>query len=118
MLQFHLEREAALTIAMRRTSVTTELGVIEQRNGIVSGYREKPVFEYAASMGVYMYEPRALDAIPEGPCQFPELVLELLTRGERVAAFETDALWYHIGTPQQHRDAARELSAQSLQTNA
>jgi NDP-sugar pyrophosphorylase family protein len=115
MLRFHLEREAALTIAMRRTSVATELGVIDQTDGIVSGYREKPVFDYAASMGVYMYEPRALDAIPDGPCQFPELVLELLARGERVAAFETVARWHHIGTPEQHLEATRRLSSQQAQ---
>jgi NDP-mannose synthase len=115
MLQFHLEHEAALTIAMHRASVATELGVIELTEGIVSGYREKPVFEYAASMGVYMYEPRALRGIPDGPCQFPELVLELLARGEQVAAFETDARWHHIGTPEQHLQAARWLGADPAQ---
>jgi NDP-sugar pyrophosphorylase family protein len=62
-------------------------------------------------MGIYMYEPRALQALPDGACQFPDLVLELLARGERVAAFETDADWRHIGTFEQHVEAARGLEA-------
>jgi NDP-sugar pyrophosphorylase family protein len=109
MLDFHREREAVLTVATRRSQVQTELGVIEQADGIVSGYREKPVLEYSASMGIYIYEPRALDALPEGACQFPDLVLRLLERGERIAAFETDADWYHIGTFEQHVEATRLL---------
>ncbi len=91
MSPFHRARGAALTIATRAL-VKTELGVIEHSDGAVTGYREKPVLEYSASMGVYIYEPRALAALPDGPCQFPDLVLALLDRGERIAAFETDGL--------------------------
>src|SRR5947209_7780685 len=61
MLAFHHEHDAALTIATRETQVQTDLGVIECNDGMVSGYREKPVLEYSASMGIYMYEPRALE---------------------------------------------------------
>jgi NDP-sugar pyrophosphorylase family protein len=111
MLAFHREQGAALTIATRRTAVATELGVIEHRDGAVRDYREKPVLEYSASMGIYLYEPRALDELPDGPCQFPELVLGLLARGEQVAAFDTEASWYHIGTPGQHREAEMDLGA-------
>ena len=38
-------------------------------------------------MGIYVYEARALEYLPAGPCQFPELVLRLLEAGERVAAY-------------------------------
>jgi len=109
MLDFHRASGAALTIATRRAHVATELGVIEHEAGLLTGYREKPVLEYSASMGIYVYEPRAVAMLPHGPCQFPELVLALLAAGERVAAFETDAHWYHIGTPEQHVEASREL---------
>jgi NDP-sugar pyrophosphorylase family protein len=114
MLAFHRDRDAALTIATRRASVATELGVIDHANGDVTGYREKPVLEYSASMGLYLYEPRALSALPEGACQFPDLVLSLLARGERVAAYETDATWFHIGTPAQHRDVSEQLGTDPL----
>ena len=109
MLEFHRLQAAALTIGSRRTQVGIELGVMELERGVVSDYVEKPVLEYIASMGIYLYEPRAMDALPEGPCQFPELVLALLARGERVAAYETDAAWHHIGTPEQHREAVRVI---------
>jgi NDP-sugar pyrophosphorylase family protein len=109
MLAFHREQRAVLTIATVRTQVGTDLGVIEHHDGAVSGYREKPVLEYSASMGVYIYEPSALSALPEGACQFPDLVLRLLDRGDRIAAFQTDASWHHIGTFDQHLEASRLL---------
>jgi len=109
LLAFHKERGAALTIASRTVTVNTELGVIDHIDGAVSTYREKPRFDYSASMGIYLFEPRALAALPDGPCQFPDLVLELLARDELVAAFESDANWYHIGTPEQHADVTREM---------
>jgi NDP-sugar pyrophosphorylase family protein len=109
MLAYHRSQQAALTIATRQASVQIELGVVEHELGRVVGYREKPVQSYSASMGVYLCEPRALDALPPGNCQFPDLVLALLERGEPVAAFETDAEWHHIGTHQQHLVAMRDL---------
>ncbi len=111
MLAYHHEQQAALTIATRQATVETELGVIEHEHGLVSDYREKPVLSYSASMGIYLYEPRALDALPEGTCQFPDLVLALLRLGERVAAYETDAQWHHVGTLAQHHEATRQLGA-------
>jgi NDP-sugar pyrophosphorylase family protein len=112
MLDFHRSHSAALTIACHEAEVATELGVIEHHGGVVADYREKPVLRYSASMGVYMYEPRALAALPAGPCQFPELVLGLLERGEHVSAYETDAQWHHVGTLDQHGEALRGLGFQ------
>ena len=113
MLAFHRSKEAALTIATRTARVETELGLIDHRDGLVTGYREKPVMTYSASMGIYLYEPRALDVLPEGQLQFPELVLDLLARDERVAAFHSEAAWLHIGNPAQHIEASQILGRRS-----
>lgn len=57
-------------------------------------------------MGIYVYDARALRYLPaEGPCQFPELVQSLLTKGETVAAFRSDAEWFDIGTVPEHQRA-------------
>jgi len=110
LLAAHAESGAALTIAMQRQKVDISLGVIECQNGSVSGYREKPSLTYDASMGIYVYEPRALKHLPtEGGCQFPELVLRLLAAGERVVPFRSDAVWYDIGTITEYERAVQDL---------
>jgi NDP-mannose synthase len=98
LVRFHRERSATLTVAMRSKRVDIDLGVIESEDGLVTGYREKPSHSYDVSMGVYVYEPKALGHLPEGACQFPELVERLLEAGEPVAAYRSDAEWYDIGT--------------------
>jgi NDP-sugar pyrophosphorylase family protein len=110
LVEFHREREAALTIAMRHTRVDVDLGVIETQDGFVTGYREKPSLKYDVSMGIYVYDERALRYLPDGPCQFPDLVLRLVEAGERVAAYgANDADWFDIGTLSEYERAAQEF---------
>jgi len=109
LVDYHHEREAALTIAMHRKQVHIDLGVIETDDGLVTGYREKPTLDYDVSMGIYVYDERALGYLPEGPCQFPELVLRLIEAGERVAAYRADDTdWYDIGTLEEYERAHQE----------
>jgi NDP-sugar pyrophosphorylase family protein len=106
LVRFHRRQDAALTIAMRATQVDIDLGVIESDGALVRNYIEKPSLRYEVSMGIYVYDERALRHLPDGPCQFPDLVLRLLAAGERVAAYQSDAEWFDIGTVQEHERAA------------
>jgi NDP-mannose synthase len=110
LVECHRARGAALTIATYAKRVDIDLGVIDSAEGFVTDYREKPSLDYNVSMGIYVYEARALDHLPdEGPCQFPELVLALLDAGERVAVYTSDAEWYDIGTFEEYERAVRDL---------
>ena len=99
LIDHHHATGATLTIAMFRKTVNIDLGVIESADNFVRAYREKPVIDCDVSMGVYVYDARALEYLPDGPCQFPELVQRLLDAGEPVAAYPCfDAQWFDIGT--------------------
>jgi NDP-sugar pyrophosphorylase family protein len=113
LLATHVEQEAALTIAMQRERVQVGLGVIDCQDGRITGYREKPSLVYDVSIGIYVYDPRAMRHLPrEGPCQFPELVLRLIAAGERVVPFRTDAVWYDIGTLAEYERALRHVQSE------
>jgi NDP-mannose synthase len=105
----HKEQGAALTVAMRGKKVNIDLGVIEAEDGFVHNYIEKPSLRYDVSMGAYVYDARALRYLPPGVCQFPDLVLRLLEAGERVAAYQTDADWYDIGTVGEYERASADV---------
>jgi NDP-mannose synthase len=111
LIDFHHAAEADLTIAMKEKSVKVDLGVIETADGVVTGYVEKPTIRYEVSMGVYVYEPRVLDELPDGPCQFPDLVHTLLETGYKVAALSTNASWYDIGTPSEYERAMNDMGS-------
>lgn len=105
----HQSSGAILTIATHAKRVNIDLGVIESDDGIISGYTEKPTLAFDVSMGIYMYERGALDYLPGGVCQFPDLVKRLITAGERVGAYRSDAEWFDIGTFPEYERAARYL---------
>jgi NDP-mannose synthase len=113
LLEFHHSQGATLTIAAREARIQTDLGVLVQEGPDVVGYEEKPAVTYTASAGVYVYEPAVLAALPDGPLQFPDLVLKLLAEGQRVVAYPTTAAWSHIGTVEQHEAALVSLAHRS-----
>jgi NDP-sugar pyrophosphorylase family protein len=106
LVAFHERSGAALTVAMHSKQVSIDLGVIETDGDRITGWREKPQLDYEVSMGIYVYDERALAHLPsQGACQFPELVQQLLDVGETVAAFRSNAEWYDIGTVGEHQRA-------------
>jgi mannose-1-phosphate guanylyltransferase len=107
----HMASGAALTIAMHQEILDISLGVIDSLDGQVTGYREKPRLTYDVSMGIYVYERRALHVLPEeGAFQFPDVVTRLLDAGEIVRPYHSDAVWYDIGTFAEYERALTDLS--------
>jgi NDP-sugar pyrophosphorylase family protein len=99
LMRLHVERNAALTIAVTRKRVQIELGVLQlnQDNQVV-GYDEKPVKEYPASMGIYAYHPRIKQYMTKDTyLDVPTLVLRLIAEGEIVQAYMPEAFWLDMG---------------------
>ncbi len=111
LMRFHRSQDAALTISTHEKDVEVSLGVIETDDGFVTEYIEKPTMHFQVSMGVYAYSAKALEMIPEGYFDFPDLVNALLEKGERVATYKAQARWYDIGTLEEHERATEELAA-------
>ena len=72
---------------------------------MVTDYIEKPTLKYQVSMGIYVYSPRALEHIPKGRFDFPDLVLSPIAAGERVGSCHFEGEWFDIGTPDEHERA-------------
>lgn len=105
LMQAHAEGGAALTIAAHHEDVTLSLGVIESSGEDVTGYVEKPTVSYEVSMGIYAYDPRALEQMLPGRFDFPDLVLRLVDAGESVRVHRFGGAWFDIGTAGQHERA-------------
>jgi NDP-sugar pyrophosphorylase family protein len=112
LMRFHEASGAALTVATHAKRVDIDLGVIEADGDRITGYREKPRLDYDVSMGIYVYDERALAHLPtEGACQFPDLVHRLLDAGEDVAGYRSEAEWFDIGTPDEHQRAVEAFES-------
>jgi len=115
LVDFHRSKNAVLTIATRKREVKIDLGVLEYNDDDeITAYYEKPAKTYDVSMGVYVYEPKALEFIEPGKrLDLPDLVLKLIAAGERVCSFSTDCQWLDIGRPDDYARAQELYEEQS-----
>jgi NDP-mannose synthase len=111
---FHRRQGATLTIAVHTRKVKVDFGVLDfDQDFRVRNYLEKPESTYHVSMGIYVYEPRVLRHIERGRyLDFPELVLRLISVGERVCAYPSDCLWLDIGRPDDYARAQEMFEEQ------
>lgn len=111
LMRFHEESGSALTIAACEKSTHTSLGVIELNGENVTGYAEKPTITHTVSMGIYVYDPSAVEHIPEGRADFPDVVSALLEAGKAVSAYRFEGEWLDVGTPEDHERALELVEA-------
>lgn len=95
---FHRQHGCAVTIATAKRLTKMDFGVIEDTDGKVIRFREKPHLSHVVSMGVYCMEPEVLRYIPAGvPFGFDDLMFCMLERNLSVATFRHSGLWLDIG---------------------
>jgi len=111
LFKFHREQGGICTIAMHERKVKIDLGVIELNQGYeITGYVEKPSFDYKVSMGLYVFEPRVMDFIPKDEyLDFPDLIKKLIAAGERVIGYPYDGYWQDLGNPGDYSQATRDF---------
>ncbi|WP_374686262.1 NDP-sugar synthase [Promineifilum sp.] len=111
LLAHHRRGGAAATIAMHRRQVHIDLGVIQQDgDGRVTGYIEKPTYDFMVSMGIYVFEPRVLRFIPTNAyLDFPDLVKRLIAAGETVSGYSFDGYWQDLGRPDDYERAVEDF---------
>jgi NDP-sugar pyrophosphorylase family protein len=95
---FHKSKGGLVSVAVTEKNVNIDLGVIEDGDGRISGFREKPTMKFKVSMGMYCMEPGVLDLIPNGvPYGFDDLILNMLAKGLPVYNYVHSGIWMDIG---------------------
>jgi NDP-sugar pyrophosphorylase family protein len=113
LVEAHRASGAIATIATHARKVKVDLGVL-QFNGSdeLTGYIEKPVYDFFVSMGIYVFEPRVLQFIPYNQyLDFPDLVLKLIENGERVMGYRFDGYWQDLGRADDYEQAVQEFES-------
>lgn len=94
----HEQSGAAATLCLREVRYEVPYGVVEEKDGQVAAIREKPVFSYQASAGIYVLEPRVCALVEPGvSCSMPALLERLIAKKERVCSHLIRGLWMDVG---------------------
>jgi NDP-sugar pyrophosphorylase family protein len=97
-IDHHRRQNSSLTIAATTRATKMDFGVIEDMNGVVTQFREKPTLMNCVSMGAYCMEPEIIKYIPDGVSfGFDDLMLCMISKGLPVHTFRHQGLWLDIG---------------------
>ncbi len=116
LVRLHKEKGALATIALRRVFDTSEFGVVElDGDGDILGFQEKPdpkeAISTLANTGIYVFEPRALEYVPED--SFFDFARDVFPRfleaGEKFVGYQGDFYWSDIGTLEAYRQAQYDV---------
>jgi NDP-sugar pyrophosphorylase family protein len=98
LLEFHCRHGAAATMAVRLHEWQHPFGVVYTKGVDITGFEEKPVTRSHINAGVYVLDPRALDALPAAePCDMPALFARLQERAARTIVYPMHEPWLDVG---------------------
>jgi NDP-mannose synthase len=111
LLRFHEEQHAVATIAAHHREEKINLGVIQwDGRPVISGYIEKPTYDFSVSMGVYIFHPSVVKYIPHNEyLDFPDLVRILIDAGEKVVGYQFEGYWQDLGRPDDYEHAMQDF---------
>ena len=112
LVEFHRERNAAVTIGLKSVENPLEFGiVVTDDDGRVERFLEKPswgqVFSDTINTGIYVLDPEVLRHVPtDRPYDFAkELFPLLLEMGRPIYGYVLDGYWQDVGNLDQYRQA-------------
>ncbi len=114
LLDFHLAQHAAATVATYRRTVQISLGVLQtDPEGQVTGWIEKPSYDYQVSMGINVLTPELLSYVTPGQyLDLPDLIKHALSDGRRVVAYPfVEGYWLDIGRPEDYEQIMRDIDS-------
>jgi len=109
---YHLRSHALLTVATYKRNLKIDFGVIDvdEHNNIPIGFEEKPEYKLSVSMGVYAFNKKVLDYVPDDkPFGFDDLMHTLLDKKQTIKLYSYDGYWLDIGRPSDYEKANKDI---------
>src|SRR5262249_27304178 len=112
LLDTHRRKGCVATLAVHKRQIPMDYGIVEVTpDARIVGHREKPSLEVTVGMGIYVFNRRVVDFVPDGKFDIPDLIHALLDAGESIAAYQSDDYWMDIGRPDDYEIAHRDYTA-------
>jgi dTDP-glucose pyrophosphorylase/CBS domain-containing protein len=109
MLEFHIDHDADMTIAVSLYEYRIPYGVINSKGIEITAVSEKPVIRHFINAGIYLLKPEACRYVPNGhSCDMPELIAKLISKGGHVISFPIREYWRDIGSIADYEKAQNE----------
>jgi NDP-sugar pyrophosphorylase family protein len=109
LLDFHMQQNAAATMAVRVHEWQNPFGVVETDGIDITGYEEKPITRTHINAGVYVIEPSTISILTKSlPCDMPTLFNWIQKQEMRTVAYPIHERWLDVGRPDDLMTASAE----------
>lgn len=109
-LDKHIKSEKIFSIASFRRTQKNDYGILDVKDNILIGFREKPEVQFVVSMGIYAVSKKAAEYIPADQYfGFDMLMSSFLEKKMEVAIYEHAGYWMDIGRPEDYTKADRDI---------
>ena len=107
----HRRNDADITVATFRRDDKIDFGVLDtDPDNKIVGFREKPVYQFNVSMGVYVLNRRILDIVPnDAPFGFDNLMYACIEQNRKAICYPHDGFWLDIGRPDDYAQAQENI---------
>ena len=107
----HVDNKYLFSISSHKRENKIDYGVLEtNKNGILTGFVEKPTNSFEVSMGIYLINKEVLSFIPENqPFGFDDLMHKLLNNKKTIMVNTFTGYWLDIGRPDDYMQAIEEF---------
>ncbi|MGE4497258.1 MAG: nucleotidyltransferase family protein [Deferribacterales bacterium] len=107
MLSTHINSGNDLTVCVKKNEYSIPYGVVEiDAANRVSSIREKPIYDYYVSSGIYILESTVLRHIPQDSFfDMPDLIRAVINDSGIVSPYRFDGYWTDIGHLKSYNEA-------------
>lgn len=98
MLEKHCASGACATMAVREYEFQIPFGVIDERDGLIAGIREKPIHRSMVCAGIYVMSPEVLPLVaPDQYHDMPGVFEDIIRSGRRAGSYAVRGYWLDVG---------------------
>lgn len=107
----HHRKKAIATIATYKRDVNVDFGVLEHDQDLrIHTFKEKPVFNFEVSMGIYILNKEILTFVPDKSAfGFDQLMYALTAKKAAVYSYPYKGYWLDIGRPDDYERSILEF---------
>jgi dTDP-glucose pyrophosphorylase len=109
-LDYHMDNQADISMAVRDYEVQVPYGVIEHSGNLITKITEKPKNTYFINAGIYCISPRVLNEIEVNkPLDMPDLIDKQFKLHRDVSMFPIHEYWLDIGKMDDFKQAQCDI---------
>lgn len=101
-----LEHDADMSVVAVPYTISIPYGVFNLEGRRIKGVEEKPIINYYANAGIYLFKRKFMDMIPYGEFfNATDLIDTLVEKGHKVIRFPLTGYWIDIGKHEEYKKA-------------